>query len=559
MKSKCVSLNSGKYATILSGALILFGLYLTGLYSYPLLHSLTELFGAIVPFAVFILAWNSRGLLDNHYLLFLGIASLFVGGLNTIHALAYSDMGIFPAHDANQPTQLYVATQYVWSLSVLIAPVFLDRRVKASSLVFGYTGFVLLVLGAIFSWDVFPDAYIEGVGLTPFKKISEYVISGIFLTSLAMLLRHRRQFDRDVLRYLVSCLGLTIVAELAFTLYTGVYGLPNLAGHLARILSFYFLYKAIVETGLVRPYDLLFRNLKQSEEALRTANSELEQANRQLAEASRHKSEFLANMSHELRTPLNSILGFSHLLLEQTTGVLPAKQTRYLAHIHTSGKHLLQLISDILDLSKVEAGKFVLQPEPLPVVATLEDILVIARGLANRKGQVVQTQIEADLPPLHADPVRFKQILFNLLSNAVKFTPAGGQITLTARRIADCRLHPPAATHAAQAGIADLNHRAAALQSEISTLESEIEISRLELSVTDTGAGIRPGDLPKLFGEFVQLETTQAQRHEGSGLGLALTKRLVELHGGRIWAASEGEGRGSTFTVVLPFAGPRDL
>ncbi|MGH7408296.1 MAG: sensor histidine kinase, partial [Candidatus Methylomirabilales bacterium] len=213
-----------------------------------------------------------------------------------------------------------------------------------------------------------------------------------------------------------------------------------------------------------------------------------------------------------------SIMGFSEVLKGQTVGPLNAKQVRYVGHIHQSGKHLLQLINDILDLAKVEAGKFVLEPVALPVEATLEDILVIARGLANKKAQTIEAQIEPDLPPLQADPVRFKQILFNLLSNAIKFTPEQGRITLGARRApetGDC----------------------------------------LEISVTDTGIGIKAEDLPRLFQEFVQLEAAATKRYEGTGLGLALTKRLVELHGGRIWAESAGESRGSTFTVVLPIQG----
>ncbi|MEK7204691.1 MAG: GAF domain-containing protein, partial [candidate division NC10 bacterium] len=141
---------------------------------------------------------------------------------------------------------------------------------------------------------------------------------------------------------------------------------------------------------------------------LKDANARLREAMRMVEDVSRHKSEFLANMSHELRTPLNAIIGFSELVGEQRVGPLTEKQARYVGHIHQAGKHLLQLISDILDLSKVEAGKFVLRPEPLPVAQTLEDILVIARGLANEKGQVLEAQVEPDLPSLQADPVRFK-------------------------------------------------------------------------------------------------------------------------------------------------------
>jgi signal transduction histidine kinase len=265
-------------------------------------------------------------------------------------------------------------------------------------------------------------------------------------------------------------------------------------------------------------YEELARHAADLEQRVQERTAALDEVNQKLQAASRHKSEFLANMSHELRTPLNSILGFAQLLLEQAQGALSTKQLRYLTHIHDSGQHLLQLINDILDISKVEAGKFVLQPERLSLGELLDDILVIARGLAHQKGQSLTLEIDPDLPPIQADPVRVKQILFNLLSNAVKFTPRGGRVAVEARG----------------SGAQD----------------------QVEIAVRDTGIGIRGEDLGRLFQEFVQLETTQAQHHEGSGLGLALTKRLVELHGGRIQVASAGEGQGTTFTIQLPAASP---
>jgi signal transduction histidine kinase len=248
--------------------------------------------------------------------------------------------------------------------------------------------------------------------------------------------------------------------------------------------------------------------------------------------ASRHKSEFLTNMSHELRTPLNSILGFSELLLEQTQQVLSPRQRRYLTHIHESGRHLLQLINDVLDLSKVEAGRLTLHPEPLPVALTVQDLLALAQGLANKKHQAIRADIAPDLPPLSMDLVRFKQILFNLLSNAVKFTPEGGTITVSVRRVAGEPLARASGTVGVPAG------------------------EWLELVISDTGIGIRAEDLPRLFQAFEQLEPAATKSHEGTGLGLVLTKRLVQLHGGRIRAESAGTGCGSTFTVLLPFAGP---
>jgi signal transduction histidine kinase len=286
------------------------------------------------------------------------------------------------------------------------------------------------------------------------------------------------------------------------------------------------------QAGIAIENARLYREVREHagvlEQRVQERTAELEGANRSLAVASQHKSEFLANMSHEIRTPLNSIIGFSELLLNEGGDSLSARQQRFLSHIHRSGQHLLQLISDILDLTKVEAGKLVLRPEPLPTVQALEDILIIARGLASKKAQHVCAEVPPDLPCVCADPVRFRQICFNLLSNAVKFTPAGGTISLRAASVM---------------GPGD---------------RGEVEEPLLEISVSDTGVGIRAEDLPKLFGGFVQLDTTRAQRHEGTGLGLALSRRLVELHGGRIFAASAGVGHGSTFRVLLPLRGPRE-
>ena len=315
------------------------------------------------------------------------------------------------------------------------------------------------------------------------------------------------------------------------------------ASHAAPAIEQARLYEELRRSAI-----LLEQRVEDRTRDLQAANLKLEEALTQVEGASRHKSEFLSNMSHELRTPLNAVIGFSELLLGQSVGPLTEKQARYLGHIQGSGKHLLQLISDILDLAKVEAGKITLEPAPLPVATTLEDILVITRELANKKGQIVEADIAPDLPSLQADPIRFKQILFNLLSNAVKFTPEGGLITVAARRV-------------------DAEHRGTGETEKRGTGESAAPIPRfldspvpvehdlLEIAVQDTGIGIKPEDLPKLFQPFSQLEAAYTKRHQGTGLGLALTRRLVELHGGLIWAASPGEGQGSTFTVLLPFEG----
>jgi signal transduction histidine kinase len=225
-------------------------------------------------------------------------------------------------------------------------------------------------------------------------------------------------------------------------------------------------------------------------------------------------------MSHELRTPLNSIIGFAWLLQDPTVSSLDEKQTRFARNIATSGEHLLALINDLLDLSKVEAGKLVLQLHPFPLQEAIEAAIYAIRPQAEQKQQVLELALDGDMPVIEADPTRFRQILYNLLANAVKFTPAGGRISVTAR----------------------IGSRGEGLY------PGEL----VEIAVSDTGIGIKSEDLAKLFQTFTQLEPALTKQFQGTGLGLALTKQLVELHGGSIWAASEGEGRGSTFTVRLP-------
>ncbi len=277
MVKEILTIEKKSYLKILLSILLLFGLYLTILHSYLLFHCLAEIFSIVVACGIFMLAWNSRRFLDNTYLLFIGIAYLFVGSLDLIHTLSYKGMGVFQGYGTNLPTQLWITARYMESLSFLIAPFFLGRGLKTNFVFLGYSLAISLLLGSIFYWNLFPECFVEGMGLTPFKKISEYIISLFLFASIATLFKKRREFDTIVLRLLIASIILTIVSELAFTLYVHAYGLPNLIGHYLKIISFYLIYKAIIETGLARPYTLLFRNLKQSEEALQKAHAELEQ------------------------------------------------------------------------------------------------------------------------------------------------------------------------------------------------------------------------------------------------------------------------------------------
>jgi PAS domain S-box-containing protein len=245
-------------------------------------------------------------------------------------------------------------------------------------------------------------------------------------------------------------------------------------------------------------------DLKRFERALQDKN--------ELEHAGRMKSEFLANMSHELRTPLNGIIGFSEFLVDEKPGKLNDKQKEYLNDILNSGRHLLQLINDVLDLSKVEAGKMELFPETFTLSKAVDEVCAIVSPLAKKKSISIRREIAPKVESITLDQQKFRQVLFNLLSNAVKFTDHEGRVEIIA---------------------------------------GPHEANRLLLQVRDTGIGIRQEDFDKLFVEFKQLDTGSARRYEGTGLGLALTKKIVEFQNGSITVESE-PGKGSTFTVILP-------
>jgi signal transduction histidine kinase len=217
-------------------------------------------------------------------------------------------------------------------------------------------------------------------------------------------------------------------------------------------------------------------------------------------------------MSHELRTPLNGIIGFTEFLIDEKPGPLRPKQKEYLGDVLNSGRHLLQLINDVLDLAKVEAGKMELHLETFPVRKAVEEVTAVIQGIANKKQIAIAIEIGPDLDAVMLDQHKFKQILYNLLSNAIKFSDDGGQVSIRARRL---------------------------------------DTQQLEIAIRDAGIGIKTEDIGRLFNNFEQLDSGTARRFEGTGLGLALTKKLIEFQGGCIRVESQ-PAHGSIFTVVLP-------
>jgi len=337
---------------------------------------------------------------------------------------------------------------------------------------------------------------------TRLKKLADTLVAKVLGATDTLISENDRAFaDSQRLFVAVAAVSIALALLLGYILSWSLVGpIRRMQTRLAAIASGDF--TGHVEVANRDELGTLATNLNRM-------NDELGRLYEALETASRHKSEFLANMSHELRTPLNAIIGFSQVLKQQMYGDLNAKQAEYIDDVLSSGQHLLTLINDILDLAKVEAGRMELQPTTFDLPEVFETAVSMVRERATRQRLRLTMAMDPSVGRLEADERKVKQILFNLLTNAVKFTPAGGEVTLAA-----------------------------------SVVEDEVEIS-----VNDTGVGINAEDQLRIFEEFYQVGPAKTQ--EGTGLGLALTRRLIELHHGSLSVDSE-PGVGSTFTVRLP-------
>jgi signal transduction histidine kinase len=533
-----------RYGLLVSAAGVsIAAIYLLSRLNYLLFHSSVEVFSIVIAFAIFVIAWNSRRIMDNSYLLFIGIACLFVGGVDLLHTLAYSGMGVFPEHGGNLATQLWIATRYMLSFSLFAALFFANRKFRPGLVIAGYAIATTLLFGSIFYWGNFPQAFVDGVGLTPFKVASEYVISLILLCAIGLLIRKRNAFSSNVVKLMVAAMAVAIAAEMAFTLYTDVYGVANMIGHLLTLVSFYLIYKALIETGLTKPYNLLFRDLKQNEIALTEYANELTEVNDQLvrevaerkkAEAkqktlkdqlehySKHlealveektkqlkDSERLAAIGqtagmvgHDIRNPLQAIIGEVYLANSEITS-LPESQekTNLLESLNMIKQNIEYMNKIVLDLQD-----FAKPLNPCPEETNIEKMI---QELLTRNGvpTKIQTEakIESDVRIIKADSAYMKRIFGNLVSNAVQAMPDGGKLAVQAYR----------------------------------------EKTAVVITVQDTGVGISEDAREKLF---TPLFTTKAK---GQGFGLAVVKRLTEALGGTVTFESQ-EGKGTTFTLILP-------
>lgn len=486
--------------------IILVGLYITSIHNYLLFHSLAEVFAIVIACCIFIIAWHTRKLYDNSYFLVVGIASLFIAGITLLHALSYKGMGVFPYEGANHPTQLWIAMRGLESATFLVAPFLIGKKLRAGIVFTLYAILFTGIVWAIFVWHIFPVCYIDtGAGhLTQFKIVAEYLLCGVLLLALLATLHRRTAFDRTILWYLVATIIVKIAAGLMFTAYVSVFDFANLTGHLLNIVSYYLLYRAMVAIALSQPFALLFRELKQSEEALREAHAMQERT-----------TEFLV---HDLRSPLTSILVGISALRESDKEKLSDFDHQLLDGAYASTSWLATLISALLDTSRLENGKMPLRQERMMASELIKTAIQQVEVWARLARIEICYSITPQTLALRADQALSLRVLVNLLSNALKYSREGTSINL------------------------------AVSEADDSIGQSHMAV----INVTDVGPGMAPEWTERVFDRFVTNEA-RAAGVAGSGLGLSFCKLAIEAQGGSVSLTST-VGVGTTVTFTLPLA-----
>lgn len=482
---------------------MLVGLYISSLYSFLLFHSLAESFSIVVACGIFMFAWNARRYLDNNYLLFVGIAFLFIAFLDLFHTLSYEGMGIFPTNGSNLPTQLWIAARYLQAFTFLIAPFWLTRKVNVHWVFSAYTLITALLMLSIFYWKIFPICYVEGLGLTPFKVVSEYVISALLVISLLLLWQNRQAFEIDVARLLMASLIVTAISEVAFTSYVNVYSHTNLVGHVLKFIAFYLVYKAVIETGLEKPYGILLRQFKHNENILFQNTVELRARNEEL-------DAFAHTVAHDLKEPIATLLITAETLKDpgQDTDErqLSAQYIQNIAHRMSS------IVNELLQLSEVRQSDVPL--ETLDMQAIVNAAILRLQGLMREKQ--AEIQMTGTWPTALGHAPWVEEVWVNYLSNAMNY---GG--------------NPPRVI-----------------------LGADVQANGMRRYwVRDNGPGLTSKEQELLFRPFTRL--VQSRSH-GHGLGLSIVYRIVKKLGGQVGVESK-PGEGATFYFTLPAAPKNDL
>ena len=479
-------------------------------HNFLLFHLSVELFSIVIAFIMFALVLNLFDKIESDYFIFLGLIYGFIGGLDLLHTISYQGMGVFPDHTANLPTQLWIIARYVESISLLISFYFLNHKINVFKVTYTYIGIITLLLLSVFWWGVFPDCYLSGIGLTNFKVMSEYIVILFLAVALGVLIYYKQRFEKKMYFYMFLSILFTIISELFFTFYVSVYGLSNIIGHFAKVISFYLIYKSVVEVGLRKPYNTIFNRIVQTKDKLAQKNNELEQ--------------IISVISHDLRSPLANISGFGKEIefslnelqaelddsnlrsnkKERIDVILEEDLSEAVDYILTSSNNMSKMLSGLLKVSRINNSS--LTREDVNIKKLIETIITDYKY----KIETNNIKLEIDeMPNCVADQLLIKQVFSNLIDNAIKYSKQENQAKVI-----------------------------------IAGKKKEKEVV---YSIQDNGVGISDEDQKKIFNIFEQLNNSK----QGEGLGLALVKKIISLHQGQIWVEST-VGVGTTIFFTLP-------
>lgn len=471
--------------------------------NYLFFHVIVELFSIVIMFVLFAITWNARKILDNSYLIFVGIAAGFIGILDLLHTLTYKGMNIIdsPLFYANQ---FWIATRFFESMVMLAGFIFVSQRyhIKVKYLLVIYSIVTTSSILSILYFENFPTCYIEGVGQTPFKIYSEYVIISILIAALYVLYRKKKYFSKNTYTLLAASILLTIVSEFCFTLYIANYDYINKIGHIFKVLSFYMIYKANIESGFKIPIETFFKQLKESEEKVKEANRELEL---QIAT----KNKFFSIISHDLKNPISVLVGFAELLLTSHNKQTNEERNTIYQTIFNTSEKTYKLLENLLSWARTQTNNFPLKQVKFDIKSVIDENIAIS----NHKIKEIEIINEYDSFMVFADIDMISTVVRNLLSNAVKFTPRNGKVTIRTSK----------------------------------------EDSYVRTSFIDTGVGIDEKKIPFLFKIDKTFSTRGTEKETGTGLGLILCAEFTAKNKGEISVESK-ENYGSTFSFTLPAA-----
>jgi len=480
---------------IILGIILIYS-YLVSIYSYLLFHIIAELFSIIIAFMIFIIGLNARKFLESSFFMVLSISFFSIGLLDLFHALSYEGMQIFMGYDANLPTQFWIAARYVQAISLIFATMVLNKSFNYNMLFIVYSILTFILILILFL-GYFPACYIEPQGLTPFKKISEYIIIVILGLSIYNLYRYRAQFVSRILNFIISAILMTIISEIFFTSYISVYGIENFIGHIFKIVAFFLFYKAIIQIAFKDPVALLFKKLRQSENNYREA----------YLNANFYKDLFTHDISNIFQI-INSTVELAKIEGQNNSEEL-------ISHLEKQLRQGKELIRNIRKYSEIESLD--LPIENINVKKSFEDSLKLLKSDFEDK-TIVSTVISKDENVYALSNDLIDEIFMNLLINAVKYNNSN--------------------------------------QIEIEGVFSKIFIEKQEyikIEIKDNGIGI-PDDKKEIIFEKGHFNLKGGK---GLGFGLSLVRNIIKKLNGKIWVEDKIKGNyssGSNFLVLLPSA-----